>query len=210
MQAVLAIPSLETLQRLVHGPEFLTQEVAGVPLLLRVLSTAERAGADSILVIWPEDVNPAILARCAESTLLKRVRVEKLSWAGSFNPSGSDWATIAALLEHHFLWLHWNWVTHKRALAGLTSSSIRSVIWDRPVLLNKDTVLRDGPSRVSAGPLTDGVPVASPATIPIAERFLIAHSGKPTDGIYSNFNRRLCRPLCSGFSVTLGQHAECR
>jgi len=27
-----------------------------------------------------------------------------------------------------------------------------------------------------------------------AERFLVAHSGKPTDGIYSRFNRWLCRP----------------
>jgi phosphatidylglycerophosphate synthase len=43
--------------------------------------------------------------------------------------------------------------------------------------------------------LSDGVSVTSPATIRSAERFLVANSGKPTDGIYSNFNRRLCRPF---------------
>jgi phosphatidylglycerophosphate synthase len=195
MQAVLAIPSLDTLQRLGYGPEFLMQEVAGVPLLIRVLATAARAGVDSVLVVCPEDVNPAIMTWCAKSSLFKGVQVEKLNWPSSFDPSGTDWAAIAALLDDQFVWLPWNWVTHKRALAGLSSSSIRPVTWDRPVLLNKDTVLHDGPCRVSAGSLTDGISVISPATIPAAERFVVAHSGKPTDGIYSNFNRRLCRPF---------------
>lgn len=196
MQAVLAIPSLETLQKLDYGPEFLMQEVAGVPLLVRVLATAERAGVDSILVIWPEDTNPAILRVFAKSSSFRNgARVEKLGWTNTFDPSGDDWAAIAKLLQDQFLWLPWNWVTNKRVLAGLSSSSIRPVTWERPVLLNKDTVLHNGPCRVSAGPFTGGVSITSPATISAAERFLVAHSGKPTDGIYSNFNRRLCRPF---------------
>ena len=202
MQAVLAIPSLETLHRLGHGPEFLMQEVAGVPLLVRVLATAARAGVDSILVVWPEDLNPAIIARCAKSSSLKGVRVEKLSWASSFDPSGSDWAAIAARLEDQFLWLPWNWVTHKRALAELSPSTIRPVTWNRPMLLKKIAALEAGLLRVSFGPLRDGLSVTSSDTIPAAERFLVAHSGKPTDGMYSNFNRRLCRPFVRLLSHT--------
>jgi phosphatidylglycerophosphate synthase len=203
MQAVLAIPSSKTLQRLGRGAEFLKQEVAGVPLLERVLATAGRAGVDSILVIWPDDVKPAILRAFAESSSLGNgARVEKLSWTNAFDPTGDDWASIAGLLEGQFLWLPWNWVTHKRALAALPPSSIRPATWERPVLLKRDTVLHDGPCRVTAGPLTDGVSVTSPATIPAAERFLVANSGKPTDGIYSNFNRLLCRPFVRLFAHT--------
>jgi phosphatidylglycerophosphate synthase len=47
-----------------------------------------------------------------------------------------------------------------------------------------------------------GVQVTSPEAVPAAERFLVQHSGKPTDGIYSNFNRRLCRPAVRFLSHT--------
>ena len=53
MQAVLAIPDLETLLHFGAQDDALMQRVAGVPLLVRVLATAVRAGVDSVLVIWP-------------------------------------------------------------------------------------------------------------------------------------------------------------
>ena len=65
MQAVLAIPSLKTLRSYGDPTQVLMQEVAGVPLLVRVVATAKRAAVDSVLVIWPEDVNLAILESCA-------------------------------------------------------------------------------------------------------------------------------------------------
>ena len=71
MQAVLAIPGLETLRNYGDATEVLMQKVAGVPLLVRVIATAERAAVDSVLVIWPDDVDAAILESCAESSLLK-------------------------------------------------------------------------------------------------------------------------------------------
>ena len=43
--------------------------------------------------------------------------------------------------------------------------------------------------------MVNGIPVTSRATVRVAERFLVANSGKPLDGIYTSFNRRLCRPL---------------
>ena len=60
VQAVLAIPNLETLLNVGDPAQVLTQNVAGVPLLVRVIATAARAGMDSVLVLWPEDLNSAI------------------------------------------------------------------------------------------------------------------------------------------------------
>ena len=60
MQAVIAIPDTHTLNQ--HGgpAEALLREVCGVPLLVRVIKTAVRAGANSLLVIWPSDVPQSI------------------------------------------------------------------------------------------------------------------------------------------------------
>jgi hypothetical protein len=119
VQAVLAIPGLRTLETYGDAAKVLMQNVAGVPLLVRVIATAARADVDSVLVVWPEDINPAILEACAASPLLTKVRVDKLVWKNAFDPR-SDWAAIAGRLEEKVLWLPWNWVTHKRALAGLS------------------------------------------------------------------------------------------
>ena len=197
MQAVLAIPSLETLRNYGDATEVLMQKVAGVPLLVRVIATAKRAGVESVLVIWPEDMNSAILESCAESSLFKGVQINKLVWKNALDPRNADhWAAIAGHLEDQFLWLPWNWVTHKRALTGLSSASIRPSTWESPALLEKSAEAHQPDFHISSGPrVVNGVPVTSRATVRIAERFLVAHSGKPTDGIYSSFNRRLCRPL---------------
>ena len=80
MQAVLAIPSLETLQSYGDAAGVLTQKVAGVPLLGRVLATAARASVDSVLVIWPEEISSAIWESCTEPSLLKNMKVETLAW----------------------------------------------------------------------------------------------------------------------------------
>jgi phosphatidylglycerophosphate synthase len=195
MQAVLAIPGLETLRAYGEPSDVLTRQVAGVPLLARVLATAARAGLDSVLVIWPEDMNPAALESCAESYLLKDMRLDKLDLAKAFDPRrAADWAATAERLEGRFLWLPWNWATHKRALAGLSPSSFRPPSWERPMLLEKGAVLSDAGISVSSDQATEGVSINSAASAAAAERFLVAHSGKPTDGIYSNLNRRLCRP----------------
>src|SRR4029077_18425681 len=47
-----------------------------------------------------------------------------------------------------------------------------------------------------------GVAVNSEESAVIAEHFLVANSGKISDGIHTSFNRRLCRPLVQLFSHT--------
>jgi phosphatidylglycerophosphate synthase len=196
VQAVLAIPGLETLRNYGDAAEVLMQKVAGVPLLIRVVATAARAGVNSVLVIWPEGVNSAILESCAESSLLKNIQVDHLVWPSTFDPqSPAHWAAIWGRLEDRFLWLPWNWVTHKRALARLTPASVLPSTWDYPALLEKRVPFHRVGFRICSGSQTDGVPVTFRATARIAERFLVANSGKPLDGIYSTFNRRLCRPF---------------
>jgi phosphatidylglycerophosphate synthase len=203
MQAVLAIPGLEALRNYGEPSDVLLRPVAGVPLLARVLATAARAGVDSVLVIWPQDLHSEILESCAASHLLQEMRVDKLVCASAFDPRiNADWATVEARLEDHFLWLPWNWATHKRALAELPPSGHRPLNWEFPALLEKRAVLPAAWFRVSSDRRPEGVSITSTATVSAAERFLVAHSGKPTDGIYSNFNRRLCWPAVRFLSHT--------
>jgi len=196
VQAVVALPAVAPLGKCGDAEQAPMQRVAGVPLLLRVITTAVRTGVDSVLIIWPEGTDSVIWKSCAEWPPLKDVKLSKLVWPNAFDPrSTGSWAAIATRFQDRFLWLPWNWITHKRILAELSQISIRPLTWERPVLMEKRAVLDDLSFRVSSGRQGEGVAIASPTTVRIAERFLVEHSGKPLDGIYSNFNRRLCRPF---------------
>lgn len=200
MQAVLAIPGVDVLRKSGESTNILMQEVAGVPLLVRVLATAERAGVNSALMISPDDTNPAILKTLAESPELGGLRLDTLAWThawtNTFDPrSSADWASISPDLEDQFLWLPWNWITYKGALTVLSASTAPPSQWRCPVVIEKRTLLRPPQFLLNFPGKPTGVSITSPATIPEAERFLVAHSGKPTDGIYSKFNRLLCRPV---------------
>ena len=175
MQALLAIPEVET--------DALMQDVAGVPLIVRVMATAVRAGVDSFLVIWPRQQKTSLLEPYIG--LFKGARIENALWSRAFDCRNEvHWRAVASHLEPEFLWLPWNWVTHKRVLSALSPSYL--------VPLTLHTPVRPG----------DGVAVTSPSTVREAERFLVANSGKPTDGFYSNVNRWLCRPFVRLLSHT--------
>jgi phosphatidylglycerophosphate synthase len=192
MQAVFVIPESATLQKFGGGERILTREIAGVPLLIRVIATAMRAGVTSVLIVWPPDVDRSIWDQCAVSPVLRGLQIALL--VRPFDPRlPASWAAIAETVEERFYWLPWNWVTNKRALAGLALQSARSVSWDAPALLEKQAVLRSLISLTVSGE-PEGVLITSASRIAEAERFLVAHSGKPSDGIYSRFNRLLCRP----------------
>jgi hypothetical protein len=196
VQAVLAIPGLETLQKCGFAAYALMQNVAGVPLLVRIIATAARANVDSVLIIWPEDINPAILASSPESALLADVRVDHLIWPTAFDPrSSAQWVAIAGHIDDEFLWLPWNWVTHKKALDGLSASCVRPVTWQFPVLLETSAILKRARFRVSSGSQMQGLAVTSLTSIRTAERFLVEHSANPTDGINAQFNQRVCAPV---------------
>jgi phosphatidylglycerophosphate synthase len=172
------------------------RSVAGVPLLARVVLTAVRAGADSILVMWPKDVDADVLKSDTTLAHLKGISVQHLARTQAFDPENHvDWTQIASKLEDRFLWLPWNWVTYKRALTGLTPSRLFPASWLRPLLLERNAVLPGAPFLVIGSNDTPGITITFPETVRRAERFLVANSGKATDGLYSNFNRWLCRPF---------------
>ena len=192
MQAVLAIPGLEAFRKVGDAADVLMRDVWGVPLLVRVLATAARAGVDSVLVIWPQDVNPAILEACTRSSELKDVssRVERLvgverlvwkdEWTNTFDPhSAADWESISPRLEDVFLWLPWNWITHTRALTELSTLRALPPKWFRPVMLEKGAVLQHSTFLISFGHQPQGVSVTSPSDIQEAVHFLAGNAGEP-------------------------------
>jgi len=192
MQAVLVIPGSQLLQKFADAERILTREIAGVPLLIRVIATAMRAGVDRLLIIWPPDVDQSIWVQCAASPLLRGLQIARL--VRQFDPrQPSNWADIAETVQEPFYWLPWNFVTHKWALTALAPVSARPVSCDAPALLEKQAVI-DCSRNQSAARDVDGILITALSSIGEAERFLVARSGKPSDGIYSRFNRWLCRP----------------
>ncbi len=194
MQAILSIPGLEALRKRGEAADVLTSSVAGVPLLVRVIATAARAGVNSVLLVLPAEVDRAVLDSF-KSPLLKTTQICPVIRNGAFNASdATHWASIATNLNGEFLWLPWNFVTSKRALSGLRPSAIAPATWDLPVRLKKSALAGELTPRQNQTGEVDGLSIRSLTDVSEAERFLVANSGKPTDGIYSNFNRRLCRP----------------
>lgn len=192
MQAVITIPELAVLRNYADAEGVLTREIAGVPLLVRAIATAMRAGVDSVLMIWPPDVDRSIWSRCAASPVLHGSQITHL--VRPFDPRQPDhWDAIAVSLEEQFLWLPWNWVTYKRALTGLAPETVQPATWDAPALLKKLAALCCARIQLAAR-VPEGVCLTPWTSTADAERFLVAHSGKPSDGIYSKFNRLLCRP----------------
>ena len=195
MQAVIAIPPRPELRKHGSAATALKQEVAGVPLLTRVIATAMRVGVDSLLVIWPDDVDSLIWDRCSASRPLQGLKLARL-WSLTFDPRiAASWTGIAESIEDHFLWLPWNWIIDERATAGLAPMLVCPVVWDRPALLQKRAVLFGTRVRVTTEQPVHGFPINSPQDVARAERFVIAHSGKPFEGVLSRFTRFLLGPV---------------
>src|SRR5215472_6324487 len=147
MQAVLRIPDLFTLQKFAGAERILTREVAGVPLLVRVIVTAMRAGVNKLLIIWAPDVDRSAWDQCALFPLLRGLQIAHL--VRRFDPDQpASWAGIAETVQEPFYWLPWNWVTHKRALAELVRLSAKPESWEAPALLDKHAVLGNETGRV--------------------------------------------------------------
>lgn len=203
MQAVIAIPETIFMSGKRRAAEQLLQKICGVPLLIRTVATAARAGATEILLICPEIFSDELIEECTKRALqysmpIKAVRVSE------FKPQApSNWTRVNPQLQRAFLWVPWNWVSTKRFLTGLPLIGICSVDWSRPAYVIVHEVDRDGPPPSRSPQTAEGVAVTSPDSAAAAERFLVAHSGKALDGIHSSFNRRLCRPF-----VRLLSHTE--
>lgn len=199
MHAVLVIPELAALAEFVDAERVLMRGIAGVPLLIRVIATGIRAGITELWIVWPPDVDRSVWDQCGSPPLLRGLQVVHL--VRPFDPrQPASWAGLAEVVQEPFYWLPWNWVTTKRALAGLvTPLAAKPESWDAPALLERQAVVGSPTSRPRE---MEGVLVTSESRIAEAERFVVAHSGKPSDGIHSRFNRLLCRPAVRLLSHT--------
>ena len=201
MQSVIAIPEFVVSMDQQETTELLIQPVAGVPLLMRAVVTATRAGANEILLICPAELNENLVQQFVQESRTRygvQIRAVQLD---DFDPRAwSSWTVLKPYLGDQFLWMPWNWITTKNFLTRLPSVDTSSVDWAQPVHVTLREVNHDVSS--SALPGVRGVAVTSPADIAQAERFLVAHSGKLLDGIHTSFNRRLCRPFVRMLSHT--------
>jgi phosphatidylglycerophosphate synthase len=201
MQVILAIPSNQELQA--HGgtQETLLRDVSGVPLVVRIVATGLRAGAERVLVVHREPLPREIQSALRSSKILRAAEMEFVQ-NPLFDPaSQQSWQGLSASLDQELLWLPWNWVTNKYALTALRPNDKRPYAWDRPVVLSSRAALSYQIKR-QPSILTGGVAVTSQRSVAGAELWLAAHSGKPLDGIYSRFNRKLCRPLVRALTHT--------
>jgi phosphatidylglycerophosphate synthase len=181
----------------------LTREICGVGLLERTLVTAQRAGASEVLLVWPQSLSLELAERTLQSRLLKKKDNVRLVQVERFDPNAcSSWTNLQGQLEDQFIWLPWNWVTYARALARVPELKQSSPDWGGPTWASKTAVVSAASPRPRIGPVPEGVAVTSDNTADAAEDFLVAHSGKASDGIHTSFNRRLCRPVVRWLSHT--------
>jgi len=160
MQAVMVIP---------FGSEaMLTRKVAGVPLLLRVLATAVRAGVKDLILVWPADADPAIWDQCVTSRALRGLQTRTIRGL-PFEPRDSgDWAAIGSLLNDEFLWLPWNFVTAARFLKAVKTSADLPLSWKKPVRLVKDLIDRSPRAGIGTDSGVNGISIHS-SNIQIAD-----------------------------------------
>jgi phosphatidylglycerophosphate synthase len=200
MQAILAMPDSKRTQRTVE--ELLFRDVAGIPLLVRAIAGASRAGADEVLLIFPGFIPCEIVKRIRENGILAAGPLVKCISVLGFDPGwSSGWRQISARLADEFLWIPWNWVTNKHALLRLPALEQKPESWSEPARLKRDVVVNDG-EPLRRAQKAEGIAIVSADAVKVAERWLVANSGKPLDGIYTSFNRRLCRPVVRALTHT--------
>jgi len=202
MQAVIAIPELAGLVSEQQATDLVMRPVAGVPLLIRTVLTAARAGASDVLLVVPAPMSARPLQKLLGTIPRQEVRVELIQ-ISEFDPQGhSSWIILKRHLKDEFLWLPWNWITTGEFVSQLPLVGIGSVDWSKAAYATVHEVDRESASSALPPRSAGGVAVTSPESAVAAERFLVARSGKVLDGIHTSFNRRLCRPFVTMLSHT--------
>lgn len=202
MQAVIAIPELAIHMNEKQATGMLMRPVAGVPLLLRTVLTAERAGARQVLLICPAVLSDRLVQRFSVELTQRGVQVATFRIC-EFNPRAwSVWMILRPYLEKQFVWLPWNWVTTKQSIMQLPLVKFEFVDWSKPAFTTLHEIDREIASKVRSPRRAGGIAVTSSESVVAAERFLAATSGKVSDGIHTSFNRRLCRPFVRLLSHT--------
>ena len=202
MRAVISLPELGGLLSEQQATDLLMRPIAGIPLLVRAVLSAVRAGASDVLLVVPAAISGRLQHMLVSRLSQKGVRIE-LILVSEFHPEAwSSWIILRRHLKEEFLWLPWNWVTTKNFLSQLPLVNIDAVDWSKPAHTSLHELYRTEISSPHSEK-SAGVAVNSSESAAAAERFLVANSGKVSDGIHTSFNRRLCRPFVRILSHTL-------
>jgi phosphatidylglycerophosphate synthase len=202
MRAVIAIPEIAGHLSEAQATDMLMRPVAGVPLLLRTALTAARAGVDQVLLICPISLSDRLLQRVTAELAERGVQVIAIR-VSRFNPRpSSGWLVLKPYLDKEFVWLPWNWVTIKQSIKQLPLAKLEFVDWSKPAFTTLHEVDREIASSIQPTRNAGGIAITSRESIAAAERFLVATSGKVSDGIHTSFNRKLCRPFVRLLSHT--------
>lgn len=247
MQVLIQLPDPETSLALPELIKQLQRPVCGVPLLARVIATAERSGATEILLLHSMQLPGIWLKDQLESLDRMSLPIRWLPLEQPFHHEApEDWQKIESYLAEKFLWLPWNYIADRRQLSRMIAAgqakhtNVRFVPqaddakpnpiyllspaacgMEAPLVLTRETLSRfnskgqvlpqeNWRQQTLSASSFEEIPVAQPsgfivnsaATARAVERELVRRSGKETDGIFSTFNRRLCRPLVRWLSKT--------
>lgn len=203
MQAVITLPNGDNWRDSLSLRSVLLRRVCGVPLIARVVATAERAGADEVLLVG--NLNDAVEIRGVCSRYLKSRSSNLIKFVPNdhfYSASRASWKELSDQLRNEFLWIPWNWVTNAHALRDLPLLGGRPRTWSVPGRLLRSELISDESDFLPLLCDPQGVAVTSEASLIQAERFLVRHSGKCLDGIHSKFNRWLCRPAVRALTRT--------
>ena len=203
MQIVIALPTVDQMGTL-------ATPVCGVPLLTRVVATAVRGGASRILLLLPHNWPISWLKQRLQSPAIEPVVIDAQEIGHLFDPENREhWRAVAGRLDDVFLWLPYDYLADKAPLAQLLASAANhphsavrfstvsdDAIFARPTVLLKEPLVEAIPQSFEVVPVVGqpGVSARPPAAIEEVEAELVRRSGKVTDGIFSTFNRKLCRP----------------
>jgi len=202
MKAVISIPEPGGIVSEQRAMEMLMQAVAGVPLLVRTVLTAARVGANDVLLIVPASISDRSVQKLVEYISHRGVRLEVIQ-VSEFHPKAwSSWIILKRHLKDEFLWLPWNWVTTKNVLSQLPAVDIDSVDWSKAARTTLHDLYCNRTLSSHSEKSATGVAVDSAESTLAAEQFLVANSGKASDGIHTSFNRKLCRPFVRLLSHT--------
>ena len=202
MKAVISVPDLSRFLSVPKATQMLMRPVAGVPLLMRTVLTAARAGASDVLLVVPAAMNDQFLQKLVKTISQKGIQLDLIQIV-DFDPQAySSRIILNRHLQEAFLWLPWNWATTKTFLSQLPLVNIDNVDWTKPAYTTLHDIDRGQASSDHSARSVQGVAVNSPDSAAAAERLLIANSGKVSDGIHTSFNRRLCRPFVRLLSHT--------
>src|SRR5207302_9920104 len=111
MKALISIPELAGLVSEQQATEMLMRPVAGVPLLLRTVLTAARAGARDVLLVVPAAMSDGFLKKLLAQISQRGVRIELIHISELDPQGGTSWIILRRHLKDELLSLLWNLAT---------------------------------------------------------------------------------------------------